>query len=395
MRAVGRGSPGCASRWRCTRTTRARSTRRWRPSTRMRSRTSSRSAMSNRCWSCATGSTRAPSSACSPTARSAATTPAGRLPRRAGAVAARADAHGGDPAVPGALHGGPVPRRQPLRHALRAARRLLRPGRRAAATAAVRAAMSAMPRCSSTTAARRPTTGSTSTTSGAAPVTPNPATPAHRSSPLLRRRCRAALARARPADWDLAAAYCDSARAEQVRPRDLRREPSTSPSSTARRILGRAALHRARHAGEAHAQARSPSPGGRWRRRSRSSAPARNTARSCRRTRRSPAFVESIRGTLAGDREALERTYRLALDGRAERWGLDAACRSTAKMRAVVERIRIAGARAEVASDRDPAGRRRPLGDDHRAVDGGAMTILRRRGPRDRRCGSRASPPAR
>lgn len=34
------------------------------------------------------------------------------------------------------------------------------------------------------------------------------------------------------------------------------------------------------------------------------------------------AFVESIRGALAGDRKALERTYLLALEGGADRWQL-------------------------------------------------------------------------
>src|SRR5450830_52689 len=34
------------------------------------------------------------------------------------------------------------------------------------------------------------------------------------------------------------------------------------------------------------------------------------------------AFIDSIRGTLAGDRKALERNYRLSLDGSAEHWTL-------------------------------------------------------------------------
>jgi len=33
-------------------------------------------------------------------------------------------------------------------------------------------------------------------------------------------------------------------------------------------------------------------------------------------------FIESLRGTLAGDRAALERTYALALEGEAKRWNL-------------------------------------------------------------------------
>ncbi|MGT2490862.1 LolA-related protein [Cupriavidus basilensis] len=34
------------------------------------------------------------------------------------------------------------------------------------------------------------------------------------------------------------------------------------------------------------------------------------------------AFIESIRGTLAGNRNALERYYRLGIEGRATRWTL-------------------------------------------------------------------------
>lgn len=54
------------------------------------------------------------------------------------------------------------------------------------------------------------------------------------------------------------------------------------------------------------------------------------------------AFIDSIRGTLAGDRKALERNYRLSLDGTAERWILQLVP-TDAKMQAVVQRIRIAG----------------------------------------------------
>lgn len=59
------------------------------------------------------------------------------------------------------------------------------------------------------------------------------------------------------------------------------------------------------------------------------------------------AFVESIRGTLAGDRQALERVYRIELDGTSERWQMMLQPRE-AKMSAVVSRIRISGVRNDV-----------------------------------------------
>jgi len=61
------------------------------------------------------------------------------------------------------------------------------------------------------------------------------------------------------------------------------------------------------------------------------------------------AFIDSIRGTLAGDRRALERNYQLGLDGNAARWTLQL-LPTTKKMQAVVKHIRIAGARNEVRS---------------------------------------------
>ena len=61
------------------------------------------------------------------------------------------------------------------------------------------------------------------------------------------------------------------------------------------------------------------------------------------------AFIDSIRGTLAGDRNALERHYRLSLDGTAEQWILQL-LPVNEKMQAVVKRIRIAGARDAVRS---------------------------------------------
>ena len=61
------------------------------------------------------------------------------------------------------------------------------------------------------------------------------------------------------------------------------------------------------------------------------------------------AFIDSIRGTLAGDRKALERSYRLSLDGTADRWTLQLLPLDE-KMKAVVQRIRIAGVRDQVNS---------------------------------------------
>jgi hypothetical protein len=61
------------------------------------------------------------------------------------------------------------------------------------------------------------------------------------------------------------------------------------------------------------------------------------------------AFIDSIRGTLAGDRKALERNYRLSLDGPVEHWTLQLLPLDE-KMQAVVKRIRIAGVRDAVRS---------------------------------------------
>ena len=61
------------------------------------------------------------------------------------------------------------------------------------------------------------------------------------------------------------------------------------------------------------------------------------------------AFIDSIRGTLAGDRKALERNYRLSLEGSAERWTLQLLPLDD-KMLAVIKSIRIAGARDQVRS---------------------------------------------
>lgn len=60
------------------------------------------------------------------------------------------------------------------------------------------------------------------------------------------------------------------------------------------------------------------------------------------------AFVESIRGTLAGDRAALERVYALRLEGAERSWVLTLTPRDPA-MAPLVTRIRIAGRRADVS----------------------------------------------
>lgn len=59
------------------------------------------------------------------------------------------------------------------------------------------------------------------------------------------------------------------------------------------------------------------------------------------------AFIESIRGTLAGDRAALERAYRLNLEGGEQGWTLELLPLAD-RMKKVVERIRIAGERHEL-----------------------------------------------
>ena len=61
------------------------------------------------------------------------------------------------------------------------------------------------------------------------------------------------------------------------------------------------------------------------------------------------AFIDSIRGTLAGDRKALERNYRLSVEGAPERWTLQLQPLDE-KMQAVVQRIGISGVRQQVRS---------------------------------------------
>ena len=64
------------------------------------------------------------------------------------------------------------------------------------------------------------------------------------------------------------------------------------------------------------------------------------------------AFIDSIRGTLAGDRKALERNYRLSLEGTVEHWTLQL-LPVDEKMQAVVKRIRIAGVGYDRAQHRN------------------------------------------
>lgn len=61
------------------------------------------------------------------------------------------------------------------------------------------------------------------------------------------------------------------------------------------------------------------------------------------------SFIDSIRGTLAGDRMALERSYKLTLEGGIEHWTLLLSPRD-AKMATIVQQIRIAGSRNNVLS---------------------------------------------
>ena len=60
-------------------------------------------------------------------------------------------------------------------------------------------------------------------------------------------------------------------------------------------------------------------------------------------------FIDSIRGTLAGDRKALEYNYRLNLDGSAENWTL-MLLPTNEKMQAMVQRISIVGKRDALRS---------------------------------------------
>jgi hypothetical protein len=61
------------------------------------------------------------------------------------------------------------------------------------------------------------------------------------------------------------------------------------------------------------------------------------------------ALIDSIRGTLAGDRKALERNYRLGLEGTPQEWMLRLVPLDE-KMQAVIRQIRISGAQDHVKS---------------------------------------------
>lgn len=61
------------------------------------------------------------------------------------------------------------------------------------------------------------------------------------------------------------------------------------------------------------------------------------------------AFVDSIRGTLSGDYQALQRAYGLALEGDAARWTLTLTP-SEPRMAQIVQKIRIGGSHGEVSS---------------------------------------------
>lgn len=61
------------------------------------------------------------------------------------------------------------------------------------------------------------------------------------------------------------------------------------------------------------------------------------------------AFIDSIRGTLAGERSALERSYQLSLSGTNEHWTLQLLPLDI-KMQKVIKRIRIAGEKNTVHS---------------------------------------------
>ncbi|MGH8687860.1 MAG: LolA-related protein [Burkholderiales bacterium] len=60
------------------------------------------------------------------------------------------------------------------------------------------------------------------------------------------------------------------------------------------------------------------------------------------------ALVDSIRGTLAGDRKALEDNYRLQLEGTRMSWALTLTPRETG-LGALVKRIRFAGHDADIS----------------------------------------------
>jgi outer membrane lipoprotein-sorting protein len=81
------------------------------------------------------------------------------------------------------------------------------------------------------------------------------------------------------------------------------------------------------------------------------------------------AFVESIRGTLAGDRSALESVYSLELSGSAEQWRLSLVPRQE-EMARIISQIRIAGSQADLTT----------IEFDFADGDRSEMTVARARG---------------
>jgi outer membrane lipoprotein-sorting protein len=61
------------------------------------------------------------------------------------------------------------------------------------------------------------------------------------------------------------------------------------------------------------------------------------------------AFVESIRGTLAGDQSALEKAYSIELSGSEQRWRLELVPRQQSMAR-IVSRIQIAGSQGDLTT---------------------------------------------
>jgi outer membrane lipoprotein-sorting protein len=61
------------------------------------------------------------------------------------------------------------------------------------------------------------------------------------------------------------------------------------------------------------------------------------------------SFIDSVRGTLAGDRKALELSYKLKLEGDVEHWTLTL-IPTNKKMAATIQQILIAGSRGNIAT---------------------------------------------
>ncbi len=91
------------------------------------------------------------------------------------------------------------------------------------------------------------------------------------------------------------------------------------------------------------------------------------------------AFIDSIRGTLAGDRKALERSYRLSLDGSADGWTLQLVPRGRKDEGRGAAHPDRRGARPGEQHSNHP-GRWRQLADGGDRIDNAAMMASRRRG---------------